>query len=86
MEIQVAITQVHNADVAVVWVNRYAIPNEQQARAYSRQLEVSFAMPVVLASSDRDRKTLWFSQHEDLLASISMTPLLNLPWGKYDVA
>jgi hypothetical protein len=86
MEIQAAITQVHNANVAVVWVNRYAIVNDREAAAYTRQLEARFAMPVVLAANGRDRTPLFFSPHEDLVASLSLMPLLSLPWSRYEVA
>ncbi len=86
MEIQAAITQVHNANVAVVWVSRYALLNDREATAYTRQLEIRFAMPVVLAATGRDRMPLFFSQHEDLVTSLSVTPLLSLPWSKYEVA
>ena len=85
MEIQAAITQVRNESIVVVWVNRYAI-GSREAAAYAHDLECRFAMPVVLAANDRDRTPIYFSQHEDLIASISLTPLLSLPWSRYDVA
>ena len=86
MEIQAAITQIHDANVAVVWVNRYAILSDREATAYTHQLEDSFAMPVVLAANGRDRTPVFFSQHEDLVACLSLTPLLSLPWSRYEVA
>ena len=43
-------------------------------------------MPVVLAATGRDRQTVFFSQHEDLVASLSALPLLSLPWSRYEVA
>lgn len=86
MEFEAAIIQIHHANVAVVWVNKYAILNAHEATAFTHQLEANFAMPVVLAASGQGREPIYFSPHDDLVQSLSITPLLSLPWSRYEVA
>lgn len=86
MEIEAAITEVHHVHVAVVWVNRYALQSTHAATAYARQLEARFAMPVVLVAFVHGRETVFFSPHKDLVSLLAQTPLLSLPWTRYNVA